>query len=163
MSRQEELERALAEAEGVLFLCSGNILRSAFAELYARHLGLPLPVRSAATTYVNTRIHPEAVRALRARGVPPERIAAFRPTPLAWIRDELRPEMVAFGMTREHLAALAPLGERAPRGFLLTELLGRDTELADPLLSGEYDETFARIAECVETLVRLSNEINARR
>ena len=41
--------RALREAETFVFLCSGNMVRSAFAELYAQHTGFPLPVRSAAT------------------------------------------------------------------------------------------------------------------
>ena len=36
----DRLDRALAGATGLRFLCSGNMVRSAFAELYARHLGV---------------------------------------------------------------------------------------------------------------------------
>ena len=82
MREDERLERALRGATGVLFLCSGNMIRSAFAELYARHLGCALPVRSAATTYRNDAIYPQARAALLARGVPAETIAVFRPTVL---------------------------------------------------------------------------------
>ena len=75
----------------MLFVCSGNMVRSAFAELYARHLGIPITVHSAATTFRNDSIFPET---------------------------------------------------------------------ADPVLEGaDFDRTFARVAHCVDGLVRfLSRE-----
>ena len=77
-----ELDEALAHASGVRFLCTGNVVRSAFAELYARHVGLPLPVDSAATHYENTHLLRPTREALLARGVSPALLEAFRPRPV---------------------------------------------------------------------------------
>ena len=53
-----DLAEALSGASHLRFLCSGNVVRSAFAELYARHVGCPLPVDSAATTFQNAELFP---------------------------------------------------------------------------------------------------------
>ena len=146
------LEVALERTREVLFLCSGNILRSAFAELYGRHLGLALPVRSGATVFQNGYgPHPEARAALRARGVPPAAWADFAPTHLDEVLGGLSTGTLVFGMTREHLAAVA--GEPLAGAHLLTSLLGAEREIADPLHDGRYRECFAEIAACVEALV----------
>src|SRR5262245_10050158 len=47
------LSGLLARAPEIVFVCSGNVVRSAFAHLYAVHLGLPRRVRSLATRYRN--------------------------------------------------------------------------------------------------------------
>jgi protein-tyrosine-phosphatase len=144
---------ALEGAEEVLFLCSGNMLRSPFAELLARHRGLGLPVRSAATTYRNRAIHREAAVALETRGVPAVRLAAFRPTHLSDREPPPGPGTVTFGMTAEHLAELAWAAPEAGPRFLLAELLGDPEEIEDPLFDGAYDSAFARIEACVDALV----------
>ena len=150
MREDERLERVLRDATSVLFLCSGNMIRSAFAELYARHLGCALPVRSAATTYRNDAIYPQARAALLTRGVPAQTMASFRPTVLLDIRAKLDSGIVVFGMTADHLDSLGSLGER---GFLLPLLDGSSDEIADPMFEGGFDATFDRIAELVDVLV----------
>ena len=145
------LETALERSREVLFLCSGNILRSAFAEHYARHLGLALPARSGATTYQNGwGPHPEAVAALEARGVSPAAWTGWSPTHLQEVLAALSPGTLVFGMTREHLGAVA--GEPLAGAHLLTSLLGEQREIADPLYDGRYQACFAEIATCVEAL-----------
>lgn len=149
------LAAELRAAPAVLFVCSGNMLRSAFAELYARHLGCAVALRSAATTYDNARIHPEAAAALRGRGVPDADVRAFRPRMLAEVAPALPPGTLSFGMTGEHLAALARLPALAPRARLLTALRADERgEIDDPLFTGEYERAFARIAACVDALAR---------
>ena len=64
------LPEDLKDVTSILFVCTGNMVRSAFAELYARYLGCPLQVSSAATIYRNTEIFPITGFALLARGVP---------------------------------------------------------------------------------------------
>jgi len=162
-----ELERALAGTERVLFLCSGNMVRSAFAELYARHLGCPLPVGSAATRYRNHHILRETALALQARGVPEAWTSAFRPRHISDLLDELSEDTLVLGMTHAHLGALAARPEIFARSFLLTRVLGKPgklgmtEEIADPVLEGaDFELTFRQIEGCVRALV---GELRARR
>ena len=146
---REDLERA----DGCLFLCSGNIIRSAFAELYATHLGWNLSVRSAGTTYSNTQIHPKARAALLQRGVSAGSIDRFRPQLLSDLTPEVREGEWIFAMKREHLALAKEQGARGPV-FLLTSAIGQQNEIADPYFEGGWEEVFDSIAHCVEALVQ---------
>lgn len=129
------------------------MIRSAFAELYARHLGCPLPVSSAATTYRNPGIHPRTAAALAARGVAPDVLLSFRPRHLDDVAARLEPGTVALGMTAEHLDALRSYPLLAAGGFLLEQTHSGSNEIADPLFEGGWERAFERIAVCVEALV----------
>ncbi len=102
----EALAAAL-DADGLVFLCSGNMVRSAFADLYAKHIGCSLPVRSGATIYRNDAIFPDAEEALLARGVDLAVIRAFRPTHIDDLVPGLEARQVFLGMRMHHLDALA--------------------------------------------------------
>jgi len=148
----DAVTRTLRDATGVLFLCSGNMIRSAYAELYARHVGCPLPVASAGTRYDNDSIYVETARALRSRGVSATWIDGFRPTTLWSVEDTIDPSTLIFGMTRDHLTALGR-PELVERAFLLPVLIGREGEIADPLFEGNYASAFATIEACVDALI----------
>lgn len=150
----DTLEPALGDARAVLFLCSGNMVRSAFADLYARHLGCPLPVSSAATLFRNDHLMHETARALAARGVPAAWTRAFRPRHLSDLLEGLDESTLVLGMSRHHLEPLACRPELLPRAFLLARLVGETHEIQDPVLEGaDFELTFQRIAACVQTLV----------
>ncbi len=159
---QERFERTLAQAEDVLFLCSGNILRSAFAELYARHLECPLPARSAATTYSNERIHPAVPRALRARGVALDALGEFRPRHVRDADVHVGARTLVLGMTRDHSEALRGLGLDAPPAFLLSRASGLREEIDDPFLNGEFSRVFQAIAQHVDALVAQLRDVHGR-
>ena len=148
-----ELAHALQAADGILFLCSGNMIRSAFAELYARHLGIAVPVQSAGTSYSNTRIHVETARALTARGIVGAWLRDFRPQRIDELVPASRANELVLGMTQAHLRESRRSGARGPH-FLLLEAVGESEEIADPYFEGGFEGTFAQVARCVEALVR---------
>ena len=151
--------RSLAAADRILFLCSGNIVRSAFAELYARHLACPLPVSSGGTTYRNLGgVYGDTAKELDRRGVDPASVRAFRARHVDELRSELAPGTVVFGMTRKHLDAVARLHPEPARLHLLTEVLGERDEIADPMFVGGFRKCFRRVADCVEAVVAHLNE-----
>ena len=146
--------RSLGEARGILFLCSGNMVRSAFADLYARHLACPLPVGSAATLFRNDHLMRETALALQARSVSPTEIRAFRPRHVADIAPGLGEATLVLAMSRMHIRALASWPALQGRSFLLSEVLGETSEIADPVLEGaDFERTFELLARCVEELV----------
>ncbi len=153
MDTAPDLDRALASASAVRFLCSGNVVRSAFAELYARHLELPLPVDSAATRFDNPELFPETRAALLARGVAPELIAAFRPRPLWRLPEPPAAGLLVLGMSPEHLATWSARHPALGRAFLLREIEDRREPVADPVLEGaDLELAFETIARCVGLL-----------
>lgn len=148
------LPEDLQKVKSILFVCTGNMVRSPFAELYARHMGCPLPIASAATTYRNSEIFPITGFALLSRGVPREIILEFTPQHLDDLDFPLDDGTVAFGMTHSHLQALSDRGMPEDRIFLLTEVLGRKDEIIDPVLDdADFDPVFDTIAECIEALI----------
>ncbi len=145
----------------IVFLCSGNVVRSAFAELYARHLGCPRPVCSAATHYRNTRIYAATAQALLHRGVEVATIRAFRPTHLDELRCRLPRRPLFFAMKLAHLEAL-PV-ELEERAFLLSEVLGSPEEIADPVEEGaDFERVLRQITRCVEALVERLRSLSSK-
>ena len=151
----DRLQPLLSRAREVVFLCSGNMVRSAFADLYARHLGISVAVRSLATVYRNSAIFPVTAAALRKRGVSEAWIRGFRPTHVDDVLHQLDAESsVLFGMRRHHIEPRAARPALADRAFLLMEILGLDEEIADPVEEGaDFERTFELVGRCVEELV----------
>ena len=147
------LDQALRGAGRIRFLCSGNVVRSAFAELYARHLGCPLEVDSAATTFQNASIFEETRQALRSRGVDAAWIEAFRPRHLSLL-PEPPPDLLLLGMTQAHLSHWRRLHPGHEGSFLLSELEQGKHSIADPVTEGvDFERTFSEIARLVEVLL----------
>jgi protein-tyrosine-phosphatase len=148
------LGACLSDSSRILFLCSGNMVRSAFAEGYAVGRLCPLPVSSAATVYRNGRILVETELALRQRGVSEEWLSAFRPTYLGDVLDDLDPNTLVLAMARMHCEPLRAHRSLARRTFLLENLLGSEADILDPVMDGaEFNPTFERIARCVDVLI----------
>ncbi len=155
---KEQLKAALADARSLWFLCSGNVVRSAFAEVYARKCGCPIPVHSAATRYQNDAIYPETVRELTARGIGRVAIERFVPVHLNDIVKDVRASDVVLGMTQAHVDAC--IGHiDTPRGlservFLMGDAHWVTEEILDPVLEGaDFSRTFDTIAKAVESVV----------
>jgi len=148
----------MASPRRIVFVCTGNICRSAMAEHLLRHLaaarGLDLEIASAGIAAEPCYRVPEAAkRALAAEGVPPFEHKARLAT-----REVLRSADLILAMTAEHrdyLAALYP--EFAPRTRLFREAAGfGEQDVEDPM--SRPDEVFARclgvIHQTLEALLR---------
>ena len=150
----QDLADALHAATSLRFVCSGNMVRSAYAELLTRHLGCSLPIDSVGTTYRNAGLYPDTRSALVGLGVSAQECDAFRPRHLADI-DEPRPRVgrVAFGMTSAHLREYRRLCPGEPV-FLLRELVGDPQPIGDPVLDPiPFEAAFGVVERCVRVLV----------
>lgn len=138
------------------------MVRSTFAELYARHLGCPLPVASAATRFRNRGMYPETRAALRRRGVSPSELAAFRSRHLEECPGPFAGRTLVLGMRPEHLTAARAAGAPEARLFLLGAVFEPCEELADPVLEGaDFERTFERLAQAVERLLALYRSVTS--
>ena len=155
--------RTLEAARAVVFVCSGNMVRSAFAELYARHKSLAeaeLELMSLGTTYRNPDLHPRTHAALSTLGVSEAAVRAFRPRHIDDLDAPQRERLAAsttlvFGMTSGHLESLDSYPVSRQR-FLLEELRGTCRSIPDPVLDPvSFEETFARVRDCVDVLASM--------
>lgn len=146
------LKSALARAPCVVFLCSANAIRSAFADIYAHHQSCPIPVHSAATTYDHIPLHPWTVSALSERGIAGDVVDRFAATAA---RDCRVPnDALVLGMTSDHLAAWRAAHPGRGALFRLNELVGVERDIRDPLLDdAPRDEVYATIERCVDELL----------
>jgi protein-tyrosine phosphatase len=144
----------------ILFVCTGNICRSAMAEHLLRHLakerGLDLETASAGIAAEPYYEVPEAAkRLLAAEGVPPFTHKARLAT-----REVLRWADLILAMTEEHHDHIVELyPEFASRTRLFREAAGfGEQDVEDPM--ARPDEVFARclavIRESLEALLRLN-------
>ncbi len=138
----------------LLFVCTGNICRSAAAEGLARQAFLRLgdvggrvEVRSAGTrAVVGAPVHPDTAVVVRELGGDPGGFAAQRLTP-AMVRES----DLVLTMTRDHRRLALGLDPRAlSRVFTLREaadVLGRtaDAPGATPATGGGGDRTLAQV------------------
>jgi len=113
----------------VLFVCTGNLCRSPFAEILTRHLladrlgpnAAVVTVASAGTeAVVGAAMHPDTLAELPSHGVPAEAAESF-------VARQLSPELIAgadlvLGATTMHRAAIVRTWPRAlPVAFTIRE------------------------------------------
>lgn len=149
---EDRLQVALKNAKQFIYLCSGNIIRSAFAHLYSQKLGFKQEILSGGTKYWNTHIFEKAGEKLKELGVSTEVINGFSPTHVEEFNfDELQ-FAIFFGMKEEHLKALDTYNVPHLQRFLLTEIIGKNLDIKDPYFEGGFNEVFSQIKQCIDTL-----------
>lgn len=146
------LKNNLKKSDLILFLCSGNIIRSAFADLYARHICIEKNILSAGTTYFNSRITKEAKSKLISLGVDNNIISEFSPTHISNLELSNYSKIVVFGMKRAHLSDFDLFPEKVIAKYLLSEIQGTKEEITDPYFEGGYGSVFKLIKNYVDEL-----------
>jgi protein-tyrosine phosphatase len=152
----------MAQAKKILFVCTGNICRSAMAEHLLRHLaktrGLALETSSRGTAAESYYEVPEVVRCLlAAKGVPPfEHKARFL------TREALSWADVVFAMTEMHAETITDAyPEFTSKVHLFREAAGFGPgDVEDPMGQPDefYEKCLAIIEESLEALIKLGFE-----
>lgn len=142
--------------EAVRFVCSGNMVRSAYAELLARHLGCALPVDSCGTTYRNPGLHPRTRAALLDLGVERSWCDGFRPRHLDDLPEDGVRRLVLC-MTPAHVDTYRRRLGGGGRVLLLDEVAGSGTSIADPVLEDvSFEAALGEVRLNVFALVALA-------
>lgn len=150
----DDLQRALEAATSVRFLCSGNIVRSAFCELMGKHRSLPWKLDSAGTRFHNRSLYPETRTALLERGLTADELDGFRPRHLDELEDPPA-GMLVLGMAEEHLAFWRDRWDTPT--FRMAALLDETAHVADPVLEGaSFVATFERLERCLDAMAGVS-------
>ncbi|MHA2168747.1 MAG: arsenate reductase/protein-tyrosine-phosphatase family protein [Candidatus Kariarchaeaceae archaeon] len=148
----ERLEDSLKEAKEIIFLCSGNIIRSAFAHIYGVNKGFKQKIHSAGTKYWNTKIFDKTKLKLIEMGITEVEIDNFHPTHISETPFDKLNNPIYFGMKSEHLKDLDKYDIPYTKRFLLTEIIGKETDIQDPYFEGSFEDVFSLIKLCVDTL-----------
>lgn len=135
----------------ILFICHGNICRSPMAEFVMKHLlrnacREDVIVESAAlhTDEIGSDIHSGTRRILDREGI------AHSPR-RAWLltASKAREYDYLIGMDRYNIADLHRLvePEEIPKIHKLSEFAGKDTDIADPWYTGNFERTYVEVTE----------------
>ncbi|MHA1651089.1 MAG: arsenate reductase/protein-tyrosine-phosphatase family protein [Candidatus Helarchaeota archaeon] len=141
----------------VLFLCSGNIVRSPMAEML---LELELKKRfgptrikaiSGATTYFNQVIMDITKDLLIQEGVPPERILQFYPRNVKQYPELLEEADLIIGMEKTHIR-LIPKKYRSKATTLSLLATGKEHNIPDPW--GDEIQAYHQVFEVIKDYIK---------
>lgn len=148
----------IIEAKEIVFVCSGNIIRSAFAELLANNRIHTIYFSSFGTEYFNNKISHEAKTALMSKGVSQEVVNNFKPIHMTQIRDYDLKTTIFFVMTNRHLKQINKYFGNRVKGNLIRNLIDENEEVEDPYFTKNFEKVFAKIEECIYQLETYLNE-----
>jgi len=145
-------------APSVLFVCHGNICRSPMAEFVMKELvrkeGIKCVIESCATSTeeLGCDMYPPAKRTLEAHSVPftPRRARQMDSD------DYGRFDMIVV-MDSQNLRNIRPFVHGDPDGKVrkLMSYAGKDTDVADPWYSGDFERTYRDVVEGCRGILRV--------
>lgn len=155
-----KLEKALQECDTIVFLCSGNLIRSAFADIYSKHINIPKTLKSAGTDYYNAKISNKVIKVLESMGVDNNLIENFKPTNQSELVLDPNQMVVVFGMKNQHIAKCNIAKEQVLGSYLLSEISGTKIEIADPYFEGGFDDVIQLIKKYVDKISDFMIKLN---
>ena len=158
----EEMIDEIRQKEGevqVLFICSGNIMRSPFAEYRARQLldneRKSITFKSGGVIYRNTRLSSETHQYLVGFGLQSKDLTSFRPMYINDFLEIFEEVDLILVMEENHLNYLENYIEKS---FLLTEFVGETGDVLDPYFERQMDIIYNQLNELVIKLVEILSE-----
>ena len=133
----------------ITFICTGNIMRSPYAEFISRKVYLDLKnqqsgiegivFKSGAVTHQNNTIHPLSEKYLLEEGIRKEIISIHQPRLIDNYIKYFKESNLFIGMTNKHKRILTKKGYK--HSYLLSEVAdkGRE-EILDPYFNPEKDK-----------------------
>lgn len=141
----------------ILFVCHGNICRSAMAEAMCRAMiearGIhDVEVDSAATSReeIGNPMYPPAQAKLREKGVP---IGNHRARQLT--KEDYATFDWLIGMDAANMRNMARItdGDPEKKMYRMLDLCGETRDIADPWYSGDFEQTYQDLRKGLETLL----------
>lgn len=161
----EDIIKKLKDKEGyihILFVCSGNIIRSAYAEILFEKMlkdkygETNIISESGALVYKNDAIYYLTRKALLSENVSRERIKKHKPRHIDYYPELFSNADIIFVFSFDHLE---PIKQFANKTFLIYEFaFGHKKTIEDPFFTGLFDESFADIKQSLEKIIDIFDE-----
>ena len=149
----------LLEEKGTIkisFVCTGNIIRSAYAEYLTKKYFHPrnnvkIIFDSGACYHQNSYIHPLSKKLLLQEGYTEEQVTAHKPRWIENYLDDFNKTTIFIAMTNRHMRYLDKV--YSGKGFLLKDIVeGKKEEVLDPYYYPEQGEEIMK--ELKELILR---------
>lgn len=120
----------------ITFVCTGNIIRSAYSEYLAKKYfhsksNRKMIFDSGACKHQNSYMYPLTQKLLLKEGYSEVQLDAFKPRLIEYYMDNFNESSLFIAMTKEHLAYIEKTFP--DKGFLLKEIvLGKKEDVLDP-------------------------------
>jgi len=152
----------------IVFLCSGNVIRSAYAELVFTKmiseeecLRKRVKVGSGGVRYRNIRIYPEIVEYILQESIDPHQIDIFRPRHMLDHPEVLVEADLILVMTREHLTRI-PQKYQEKSHLLYQYVFDEPLDIPDPYFEPPMERAVSLIKKALTGLLqRMKAEICA--
>ena len=162
MTEWKEIIRANKSKEiKITFACTGNIIRSTYAEYIAKKYFSEkkftnLIFDSGACKHQNRFIHPLSKKLLLEEGYSEGELLAFKPRYIEYYLDNFNKTTIFIGMTKEHLEYLQ--SEFPNKSFLIKEMiLDKREDVLDPYYYPDQGEKVMK--ELKELILKFCNEL----
>ncbi|MDD6808912.1 MAG: low molecular weight phosphotyrosine protein phosphatase [Bacteroidales bacterium] len=145
----------------IVFVCHGNICRSAMAEFVmkdevsrtGRENEFEISSAAVSTEQIGNDMYPPAQRKLREKGVPFTRHSAHQITQREF--DEADLVVLMDASNRRILSRLIPGSDSSTKTTLLMDFTGTPRDVADPWYTGDFEATYRDVlAGCRAILSR---------
>ena len=163
-SRKEKVLKNIKQQDTftVNFICSGNIIRSPYAEMLFEkmvneaneQLAEKIKVESGGVTYHNTMISRESARMLMKEGITKDRINQFSPRYLLDYPESFEKSDLILVMERNHISRI-PRKDRNKAFLLLEYVYGKEEDVPDPYFDPPFERSYIMIKNALETLLEI--------